>query len=73
MTTYTCPTCMQTLDRDLLLFIKHTHVHIYGTTFQGERLAGTFDQHLPLERRSVNVNYSIGAELLNSGRCDLRS
>ena len=28
MPTYTCPTCNETMERDLVLFIKHTDVHI---------------------------------------------
>jgi len=28
MTTYTCPTCNESMPRDLLLFVRHTDVHI---------------------------------------------
>jgi hypothetical protein len=50
MTTYTCPTCMQSIDRDLLVFIKHTDVHIeevrravlYKRTHHPSRLKAVF-------------------------------
>ena len=28
MLTYTCPTCNESMQRDLVLFIRHTDVHI---------------------------------------------
>ena len=28
MTTYTCPTCNETMERDLMLFTRHTQDHI---------------------------------------------
>ena len=28
MQTYTCPTCQETMERDISLFIKHTEEHI---------------------------------------------
>ena len=28
MPTYICPTCGETMERELLLFVRHTNVHI---------------------------------------------
>ena len=28
MNTYTCPICQETMERDLILFIRHTDYHI---------------------------------------------
>ena len=28
MTTYTCPICQDTMERDITTFMEHTHVHI---------------------------------------------
>ena len=52
MPTYTCPICMQSMNRDLLLFIKHTDVHIE----EAQEAANLREKHKPLNRLKVMIH-----------------
>ena len=60
MTTYTCPTCMQSMDRDLLLFIKHTDIHMREAR---EAAAILRKRHRPFNRMKEVFRQATNASL----------
>ncbi len=56
MTTYTCPTCDETMEKDLLLFMRHTDEHVRQTLEENSRRkAGRYQISLFKKTFALNI------------------